>query len=757
MAEPHSPEAQNKLCSISEQAMTSSKTLSSRASGPVFSWRKLNCVIKKPAQLSLNRAKTSASSPNVDQWRNGSNQSSPEEADTTNLQDKGKSSRQRKNSRISSDGQQEAKRPSKSRRRFRIRKNRSQPTSKPPPEPQPALRVSDSELEAIRLQVSRDLSQLHEEESRVRQLLKQLYVLLLDMPPATTPDNSGAFCKKSLVCKTMGQIETANDSLLRKTSLVLKAWSDRLVGQQRRITNEQRKNDHLERVIEQLAKQHRILESQLYVRSRAGSQANVKLGNRSKSIESVNGRAPWAQSLEDIFFDAVSSVGRRRSTESIESPSQSSEASLQNADDLSDGSFSSFEEAIDINENLSGRIHNTRSRLDSLAPTKSKLTINGQRRRTSINPRPKVTLNLWSILKNGIGKDLSKLPLPVNFNEPLSVLQRAVEDLMYSHLLDKAAEYGDKGDYVMQMAYVAAFTVSSYAGTLNRTGKPFNPLLGETYECDRTQESYGWRAICEQSPKHGWEFRQDLTLTSKFRGKYLSVLPKGCVRLDFRDGSIFTWNKITTCVHNIIVGKLWIDNYGDAYITNHKTGHTAEINYSPYTLLSSHNRQVKGVVKDPSGRDQYVITGTWDERLNGESKRPSDEDLKATVLWTARPVREDADQIYNFNDMSVELNQPEEGVAPTDSRLRPDQRSMEEGRWNEANELKERLEIKQRARRARWEKQDYDKNEPYTPLWFEKSFDHYFRGDCYLSNGQYWKAKKNRDWHQCLNIFTVDN
>lgn len=35
----------------------------------------------------------------------------------------------------------------------------------------------------------------------------------------------------------------------------------------------------------------------------------------------------------------------------------------------------------------------------------------------------KVSMSLWSLIKNAIGKDLTKLPLPVNFNEPLSMLQ----------------------------------------------------------------------------------------------------------------------------------------------------------------------------------------------------------------------------------------------------------------------------------------------------------------------------------------------
>lgn len=82
----------------------------------------------------------------------------------------------------------------------------------------------------------------------------------------------------------------------------------------------------------------------------------------------------------------------------------------------------------------------------------------------------------------------------VNFNEPLSTLQRLTEEYEYSDLLDKAAECSDSCE---QMSYVAAYTVSAYATTSNRTGKPFNPLLGETYECDRTDD-FGWRCLSEQ-------------------------------------------------------------------------------------------------------------------------------------------------------------------------------------------------------------------------------------------------------------------
>jgi len=84
--------------------------------------------------------------------------------------------------------------------------------------------------------------------------------------------------------------------------------------------------------------------------------------------------------------------------------------------------------------------------------------------------------------------------LQVNFNEPISMLQRLTEELEYAHLLDRAAACESSTE---QMCYVAAFTVSSYSTTATRVGKPFNPLLGETFEFDRT-EDLGWRSLAEQ-------------------------------------------------------------------------------------------------------------------------------------------------------------------------------------------------------------------------------------------------------------------
>lgn len=61
--------------------------------------------------------------------------------------------------------------------------------------------------------------------------------------------------------------------------------------------------------------------------------------------------------------------------------------------------------------------------------------------------------------------------------------------------------------------------------------------------------------------------------------------------------------------------------------------------------------------------------------------------------------------MHFFSSLALTLNEQEEGIAPTDSRLRPDQRLMEAGLWDEANVQKQRLEERQRLERKKKEVQ----------------------------------------------------
>ncbi|XP_073994290.1 oxysterol binding protein isoform X1 [Rhodnius prolixus] len=399
-----------------------------------------------------------------------------------------------------------------------------------------------------------------------------------------------------------------------------------------------------------------------------------------------------------------------------------------------------------------------------------------RQRRTRVPNKPDYPLNLWSIMKNCIGKELSKIPMPVNFSEPLSMLQRLAEDYEYSDILDYAATLTDTQE---QLAHVAAFTISSYSTTSNRTGKPFNPLLGETFECDR-RDDYGWKLISEQVSHHppmvaqhcegkNWTCWQEFTMSSKFRGKYLQVIPLGTAHLQFHtSGSHYTWRKVTTTVHNIIVGKLWVDQHGDMDIVNHTDGSKCRLSYIPYSYFNRDTqRKVKGCVMDKDGKVSWIVSGTWDTKIEvapvtsieGTHDNPIYKTGPYTVAWERQSPPPDCDKYYNFTVLACQMNEQEDGVAPTDSRNRPDQRLMEEGKWDEANAVKIELEEKQRAARRQRESsaeqatsggQPYP---PYEPVWFKKETEPITGNIVHVFKGDYWTCKENADWSRCPNIF----
>ncbi|KAK9496721.1 hypothetical protein O3M35_013014 [Rhynocoris fuscipes] len=373
-------------------------------------------------------------------------------------------------------------------------------------------------------------------------------------------------------------------------------------------------------------------------------------------------------------------------------------------------------------------------------------------RRTRIPDRPNKSANLWSVAKNFAGKDLAKVSLPVNFNEPLSFLQRLTEDFEYAELLDLAAD-SDNG---MQIAYVAAFAISSYSSTVERVGKPFNPLLGETYECDRTDD-LGWKCISEQVSHHPpisaihcvgkkWKVWQQFTMDSKFRGKYIRVVPIGIVHLLFpASGNHFTWNKVETTVNNVILGNLWIDQTGTMIIKNHKTGWQSDIEFIPYNYYNKEEqRSIKGVIKNDKGEVKLILTGCWNDKLKVSAIYKTD---IAQVIWERSPLLPDSKNYYYFSLFACQLNEMEPNVAPTDSRKRPDQRLMEEGKWEQANALKTALEEKQRSKRR-------DSNE-FNPLWFELGKDTVTGEPLYIYKGTYWDCKDKQHWSKCPNLFDL--
>ncbi|XP_024269954.1 oxysterol-binding protein-related protein 6 isoform X1 [Oncorhynchus tshawytscha] len=354
-------------------------------------------------------------------------------------------------------------------------------------------------------------------------------------------------------------------------------------------------------------------------------------------------------------------------------------------------------------------------------------------------------INLWNILRNNIGKDLSKVSMPVELNEPLNTLQHMCEELEYTELLDRAA---DTEDPYERMAIMAAFVISGYSSTYYRAGsKPFNPLLGETYECIR--EDKGMCFIAEQVSHHPpisachadsnkFTFWQDVRWKNKFWGKSMEILPIGTVNVMLPSfGDHYEWNKVTTCVHNILSGRRWIEHYGEITIRNTKSSACiCKLTFVKGNYWSSNVNEVQGIVMDQEGKVVHRLFGKWHEGLYC-GVPPS-----AKCIWRTGSMPTDYELYYGFTRFAIELNElcPEmqDLLPPTDARFRPDQRHLEEGNVEMAASEKQRIEDLQRTRR-KWQEENDIKHEP---RFFKKVVDANHR-ERWVTNNTYWELRKS--------------
>ncbi|CAI6096677.1 unnamed protein product [Clonostachys chloroleuca] len=396
---------------------------------------------------------------------------------------------------------------------------------------------------------------------------------------------------------------------------------------------------------------------------------------------------------------------------------------------------------------------------------------NGIRHRLKMDSDNRPKVSLWGILKSMIGKDMTRMTLPVSFNEPTSLLHRCCEDIEYIDLINRAAE---KSDSIERLVYVAAFAASEYASTIGRVAKPFNPLLGETFEYVRPDKNY--RFICEQVSHHPpigachadgprWTYWGESSVQSKFYGKSFEFNPLGTWFLKLRptDGGpeeLYTWKKVTSCVVGIITGNPSVDQYGLMEIKNWNTGEVALIDFKPRGWKASSAYQVTGKVLDASGNVRISMGGRWNSRfyarltpgyeatIDAPSKEKDSgpvhtgsfsDPSRAYLIWEAneRPTGIP----FNLTPFVLTFNHIDEKLkpwlAPTDSRLRPDQRAMEEGEYDFAATEKNRLEEAQRARRKAREASGQE----FVPAWFSKDRDPVTGEKFWKFNGKYWDLR----------------
>ncbi|XP_059644072.1 oxysterol-binding protein-related protein 2A-like isoform X2 [Cornus florida] len=281
-------------------------------------------------------------------------------------------------------------------------------------------------------------------------------------------------------------------------------------------------------------------------------------------------------------------------------------------------------------------------------------------------------VSLWSMIKDNVGKDLTRVCLPVYFNEPISSLQKCFEDLEYSYLLDRAYEHGKAGNSLLRVLNVAAFAVSGYASSEGRHCKPFNPLLGETYEADYPEK--GIRFFSEKVSHHptliachcegkGWKFWGDSNLRTKFWGRSIQLDPVGILTVEFDDGEIFQWSKVTTTIYNLILGKVYCDHHGTMHIRGNRQ-YSCKLKFKEQSFLDRNPHQVHGFVEDVTGKKVATLFGKWDDSMyyvNGaETNKPKDLS-DVPLLWKSIKPPLNLTR-YNMSSFAITLNELTSGL-----------------------------------------------------------------------------------------------
>lgn len=235
---------------------------------------------------------------------------------------------------------------------------------------------------------------------------------------------------------------------------------------------------------------------------------------------------------------------------------------------------------------------------------------------------PKTYIKIWQLIKNSIGKDLTKMTLPVTINEPLSLTQKVLVILEYQDLIVKAAQSGDS---LLRMGYVLAAHFLSLSSNAFSAKKPFNSLLGETYELVTPD----FRGVSEQVSHHPpvtayfidsafYTVAGDFSVQVLFGFSGIQVMLLGDCHITLKTtNETFEIKNPRGSAHNYLMGTpyTWFDS--ELTCRNTSTNEIARVTYRSKNKKPEKNFEIDGTIADSAGTVAYKLSGKWNSHLVG--------------------------------------------------------------------------------------------------------------------------------------------
>ncbi len=362
---------------------------------------------------------------------------------------------------------------------------------------------------------------------------------------------------------------------------------------------------------------------------------------------------------------------------------------------------------------------------------------------------------------------LKNTSLPILYNEPISMLQKQCEKFYYSNLLKEASN--EKINKELKICYLIGFICGELSLNINRYLKPFNPILGETFEFFDNERQFRYFSeqvshnpvitayMCESKD---FVYFGDTRMKSSFKvfKGAMEILFTNKTHILFKNTQDkFVFNKPKVYLSGIINGIPKYDYEGEIvveYVNNNKI--KGVVNFYEGKNKKNNEVIVDGIIYNDS-KIIYRIKGNWNERIYYFCEGKENEEIDIWKINKEELYLYNTFKNYNLPSYSLNLNfinDDLKNILPkSDSRLRPDQREYELGNIDEAIKLRQIIEDNQRSRHKLFE----EKKIVYEPFYFNNIFNDNSNDFVYVYKGGYFEDRNDNKYRNDKeNIFDIN-
>lgn len=219
----------------------------------------------------------------------------------------------------------------------------------------------------------------------------------------------------------------------------------------------------------------------------------------------------------------------------------------------------------------------------------------------------------------------------------------------YEELLVRA---NNEPNSKLRIMLIAAFGAAQYCCAQKRITKPFNPILGETYEFVCSKFKYFGEQVSHHPPvtaafatSDDYEFWMQTHTKMGLSWGHLKAVPNGLQHIRLKKtNEHFSISRPNTQVKNLIVGSMYIEQVGEMLVTNYQTGEVCVVDFKQEGWGGKNKHALEGLtynsIEESKAKKKFPswqMSGTWSGAMQCQPIKPEskkvDDSVQPIHLW----------------------------------------------------------------------------------------------------------------------------